>query len=207
MKIGVSLRVVNAPNYDEKRDALSHDWISLLEEIELVPILIPNKLKNVNHFLETLEIKGLILSGGDNIGDNQERDETERELIKFSIKEKIPLFGVCRGMQAINKFFGGKIRESDNKKHVGKPHTIKITNPNFIIDNDLQNVNSFHNNIIVEEELGVKLKKFAVTNGDNTIEGFFHEELPIVGVMWHPEREPNKFNKLILNNFIKQKIR
>ena len=87
MKIGVSLRVVNAPNYDEKRDALSHDWISLLEEIELVPILIPNKLKNVNHFLETLEIKGLILSGGDNIGDNQERDETERELIKFSISK------------------------------------------------------------------------------------------------------------------------
>jgi len=207
MKIGISLRIMDAPNYKEKRDALSHDWISFLEENEMIPILIPNRLKNVKQFLEKMEIDGLILSGGDNVGDNLERDKTERELIKFSIKENIPLFGVCRGMQAINNFFGGKIRESNNKKHVGNHHKIKITNPNFVINNKIQDVNSFHNNIILEEELGEKLKKFAVADDDGTVEGFYHEELPIVGVMWHPEREPNQFNQVILQNFVKQKIR
>ena len=30
--IGISLRVVTASNYDEKRDALSHDWIKFFEK-------------------------------------------------------------------------------------------------------------------------------------------------------------------------------
>ena len=32
-KIGISLRVVDALNYVEKRDALSHDWPKLFDEL------------------------------------------------------------------------------------------------------------------------------------------------------------------------------
>ena len=39
-KIGISLRVVDALNYVEKRDALSHDWPKLFDELELIPIFI-----------------------------------------------------------------------------------------------------------------------------------------------------------------------
>ena len=40
---------------------------------------------------------------------------------------------------------------------------------------------------------------------DNTIEGFYHIELPIFGVMWHPERSPNDKNELIIRKIFYEK--
>jgi gamma-glutamyl-gamma-aminobutyrate hydrolase PuuD len=60
-------------------------------------------------------------------------------------------------------------------------------------------VNSYHNNIIKQEILGNELEPFAISLDDGTIEGFFHRKFPIVGVMWHPERDPNHNNKIILS--------
>ena len=48
------------------------------------------------------------------------------------------------------------------------------------------------NNIIESKDMGKNLKPFAIYGKDNTIEGFFHNELPITGVMWHPERNPDE---------------
>ena len=92
-KIGISLRIVNAPNYKEKRDALSHDWPSFLIGIGYHPVLIPNAIPEINSFLRESELEGLILSGGDNIGDTPERDITENKIISFAISNKIPIFG------------------------------------------------------------------------------------------------------------------
>ena len=44
-KIGISLRIVEAPNYEEERDALRHDWTSLLEELGFVSVNIRLFLK------------------------------------------------------------------------------------------------------------------------------------------------------------------
>ena len=78
--IGISLRVVEDTNYNEKRDALSQDWSKFFEKVGANPLLIPNTIKNVSSFLEDMHVHGLILSGGDNIGDNQDRDETEQKI-------------------------------------------------------------------------------------------------------------------------------
>ena len=107
-KIGISLRVVDALNYVEKRDALSHDWPKLFDELELIPIFIPNILKNIQSFLDELSLNGIVLSGGDDIGENDDRDKTENFLLKYAIDKKIPVIGICRGMQLINNYFGGK---------------------------------------------------------------------------------------------------
>jgi putative glutamine amidotransferase len=200
-RIGITLRVVNAGNYSEKRDALSHDWIPVLEDMDMLPIFIPNTLSDVKSFVDDMKINGIILSGGDNIGDDPERDKTERDLIEYGIKKKIPIFGVCRGMQVINKYFEGNIIANKDGKHVGNHHKVKITiKPvsDFLKKNVLD-VNSYHNNTITDESLGKGLKPFAKSD-DDTVEGFIHEKLPITGVMWHPEREPNADNKSILKN-------
>ena len=78
-KIGISLRIVEALNYEEERDALSHDWTSLLEELGFVSVHIPNTLKNLEDFLEEMNLDGVVLSGGDNIGENKNRDKTSAE--------------------------------------------------------------------------------------------------------------------------------
>jgi len=202
VRVGISLRVTNAPNYDEKRDSLSQEWPQFLESVDAIPIYIPNTLKDVTSFLENVHVDSLILSGGDNIGDNSERDQTEQQIIEYGIKNNIPIFGVCRGMQFINSYFGGSIHKTANSIHVGVKHQIEILNSNLssMLNKKLVEVNSYHYNIISDNVLANNLKVFAVCNTDKTIEGFFHKDLPIIGVMWHPERDSNTTNHLILYN-------
>ena len=41
---------------------------------------------------------------------------------------------------------------------------------------------------------------FAQSENDSTIEGYFHEKLPVLGVMWHPERDKErKYQSKIVN--------
>tara|TARA_B110000014_G_C20088632_1_gene569694 strand:+ start:549 stop:1196 length:648 start_codon:yes stop_codon:yes gene_type:complete len=206
IKIGISLRITNAINYEEKRDSLSHDWVEFLESINIIPILIPNSISNVDDYLKNLHLDGLILSGGDNIGDDKKRDDTETKIIKFGIMNKLPIFGVCRGMQIINNFFNGTIEKTSSMNHVNNSHSIQIHNENFIrfLDNSIT-VNSFHQNLINKNNIGTDLEIFATSEIDKTIEGFYHRNYPIIGVMWHPERLKNQESQKIISKIFHEK--
>ena len=206
-RIGVSLRVEHFEKYNEKRDVISQDWMTFLKKTDAFPILIPNTLSDVRSFLQEMEINGFILSGGDNIGDDLERDQTEREIIDFAIENKIPILGVCRGMQVINNYFGGSTITINNMNHVRKNHVIELINKKIskLLHKNSLEVNSFHNNIIKKEILGKNLEVFAVTKDDKTIEGYFHKVLPIMGVMWHPERDVNFQSSLKLVSILENK--
>ena len=199
IKVGISLRVTYAEQYSEKRDALSHDWTLFFQRINVFPVLIPNTISNVREFLEKMQLDGFLLSGGDNIGDNPDRDKTEQEIIRFGLEQNLPIFGVCRGMQMLNVFFNGTIDESSNPNHVRNPHSLEINNQKFsdFLNNTIE-VNSFHNNVINKSDLGKDLVPFAMSSIDQTVEGFVHKNYPIVGVMWHPERLKNSQSKEIL---------
>ena len=207
-RIGISSRIMNIEKFDEKRDAISHDWIDFLQKLEILPIIIPNKIKDVDKYISTLNLDGIILSGGDNIGEFPERDKTEIRIIDHSTKNNIPILGVCRGMQLINEFFNGKNVKSDNLNHVGKYHNVKVKNLNFkdILGEELK-VNSFHNNLIKKEDVGQELEIFAESEEDSTIEGYFHKRYPIIGVMWHPERDQEQeYQSKIINILYNQLI-
>lgn len=205
-RIGISLRIVNSNTYPETRDALSHDWAPFLEEIGLIPILIPNNLSNLDQFLEQTKIDGLILSGGDNIGDFPVRDNTEKKVLDYGIKNKIPTIGICRGMQLINDYFGGSIKTAPNSSHLRNKHFVKIldTQLSRALETEEIEVNSFHNNIITKDLLGENLVPTSIVN-DNTIESIKHTIYDVFAVMWHPEREKNLLNKKLILELLKKK--
>ena len=51
MNIGFTSRIVFAENYNEERDALSHDWTKFSESIDITPVSIPNNLVNIEDFI------------------------------------------------------------------------------------------------------------------------------------------------------------
>ena len=80
-------------------------------------------------------------------------------------------------------------------------------NNHFSLNNNPIRVNSFHHNVINSTDLGKNLLPFAISEYDNTVEGFLHDELQIFGVMWHPERHPDaNSNNLFKKIFPKKQL-
>ena len=195
IKIGITQRVEVINSYNERRDCLDQAWSTLSEKIGILPIPIPNLLSNKEDFFATMDLSGFILTGGNDLSSipkaknsSIERDLTEQNIMTYATRRKLPILGICRGLQFINAYFGGKIIKVD--KHRGLRHQVNIINdtPLSQISAEQMEVNSFHNLGLREFELGHSLKKMAIAH-DNTIEGIFHESLPLIGIMWHPERE------------------
>jgi putative glutamine amidotransferase len=103
----------------------------------------------------------------------------------WAATNKIPVLGVCRGLQMINHFCGGSIVLLDG--HVSSRHSImqKIEHYEWPT---LHEVNSYHNYAIKVDGLAPSLMPLAFAE-DGTVEAFRHKELPWHGIMWHPERE------------------
>lgn len=206
--IAISLRIVKAQNYDETRDALSHDWPQFLENLGIIPIYIPNNLSNVKNYLSAFEIEGLILSGGDNLGTDPIRDKTETELLEYAISKNIPILGICRGLQLINQYFGGSLTENNTDLHVGTKHNLDIVDKKLekILNSSEINTNSFHRNTILDSDLSSELTPIAIHRKDNTVEAALHNTLPIIGLMWHPERGSENSDREIVNSIFKKRL-
>ena len=114
-------------------------------------------------------------------------------MIEFAIKKKIPSLGVCRGMQFFNKYFGGKIEYCSSKTHVKTRHKVQFIDKKIekMIGKKSSIVNSFHENLLRLDTLSKEFIPFGIVEHDNTVEGCYHKKYPIIGIMWHPERESN----------------
>ena len=217
LKIGLSMRVVNAAGYAERRDAISQEWMQLLESWGATPVLLPNTFSNIGTLLEMVDL--VILTGGNDVSVNpqgapvsasndpaKERDLQEYRVIDYCIARTIPLIGVCRGMQLINFHFGGGVEAVCKKRHVASKHKVRFKKSRFdSLLSGIYSVNSFHNFGITEKTLGADLEVLA-TSDDHVIEAFAHNQYPILGVMWHPERNEvfSDMDKFLVMEMINQ---
>ena len=186
LRYALTLRVTQAEGYVEPRDSISQDWIACLDIRGIEPVLIPNGLSDPVAYLDAQSPDLFILTGGDDLGATPMRDETETRLLDHALSTGLPVFGVCRGMQLINRHFGGTETPVDG--HVAIPHGISVTKPLAKLYGDDVTVNSFHALGIEPSELGDGLHSFA-TDNEGRIEAFYHPDRPIAAVMWHPERD------------------
>lgn len=187
-------------DYDDKycewRDSLDIKLIKLLKEHHIASIMLPNDLENASNIIANINFDLIILSGGGDVNeDNSEsidRTEIEKILINHAIKKNKAIIGICRGMQAILKYFNIPIQKISG--HVTTEHVLTGTNIK---------VNSYHNfGLLAEEEL----KDFDILfkADDGSIEAIKHKTSNILGIMWHPERytEFRDFDFNLINEFI-----
>jgi len=179
LRIGLTMRVVEATGYHEPRDALAQDWDAFLRAAlpEAAWLPIPNVGRGAaRRFCEQWGINRLILTGGEDPGTSPARDATEHDLLAWAQEHAIPLLGICRGMQVMTVLAGGRLRPVVG--HVRTRHRLA--------GEFAHNVNSYHGQAPAGCPPGYRALAQAE---DGEIEAIAHEQRPWEGWMWHPERE------------------
>ena len=77
--------------------------------------------KEIKRFKDFNSIRGIILSGGPS---TVTKEKFERVPIEIFSK-KIPILGICYGLQLIAKLYGGKIKSSKRKREFGRAFIFK----------------------------------------------------------------------------------
>ena len=129
---------------------------------------------------------GLLLPGGGDIGERL--DEPERKLIQSFVQSGRPILGICRGMQALNVYFGGDLYSHIPGHQQPRGDLIHGTLAVGQLARLLGRrpaVTSNHHQAL--RHLGQGLQAVQVTP-DGVIEAVAHGALPVWGVQWHPER-------------------
>jgi putative glutamine amidotransferase len=175
--VAVTQRVAVDARYGERRDALDQRWTPFLAACGLVPLLLPNDLDAALSLLAATPVRGLLLTGGNTLaaygGDAPERDRVEQEALVFARARRMPVLGVCRGMQVLLHAFGVPLAPVDG--HAGRPHGVTGG----------RTVNSFHDFAAVHDAGPLSVLARA---DDGVVEAVAHPSERIRGVMWHPER-------------------
>ena len=208
----------------------SSNYIKWIED-ENVIILDAYTIKNTDSILKLAD--GIILTGGEDInpleynnttnlkvcGDiNYKRDTLERKLFDFALENKIPLIGVCRGMQMMNVASGGTLY-GDIPTEIGTEvihrnngevyHKIALCDTStliFPIDTDTIMVNSWHHQglKIMPNHLRVIARSFDGLAEAIVMDTSIHPFM--IAVQFHPERlgKNNVIHQTIRDNFFKE---
>ena len=183
-----------------------------------LPIIIPQADSELlERYID--EIDGLVLTGGSDVapqsygeegimdqawpGDPM-RDRYEFGLLDVAVAKKKPIFGICRGIQVLNAYFGGTLyqdlefQKTGSKKHRDAVLYDRIHHKVVLVkDQPLVKVyggleeiavNSVHHQGI--KDLAPSLVAWGHAVEDGVIEALGHSDFPttpIMGVQWHPE--------------------
>jgi gamma-glutamyl-gamma-aminobutyrate hydrolase PuuD len=167
---------------DEVRDALDVRLCALLWELGFLPLPMVSAISDREEYLAALMPDAVVLSGGNDIGQAPERDQLETALLIHAAKHRLPVLGICRGMQMMNHYQGGRLRAVSGHVVVRHRVTGSLVGPGGC------DVNSYHNQGLFDADLGDDLEAMAWSE-DGVVEALRHREWPWLGIMWHPERD------------------
>ncbi len=185
--------------------AVAKDLSEGVKQAGGLPIVIPiGKPELAKDYVDMVD--KLILSGGQHVdphfyGQEKEidsddyslaRDQFELALIKEALRQKKPIFAVCRGMQLLNVALGGSLHQSIQghwqEDVSGTSHSLEIR-PNSRVSQLFQagtQINSLHRQSI--KDLAPGLVATAHDPRDGTIEAYESQgQQSILGIQWHPE--------------------
>lgn len=218
--IGIA-SIRNAPDNETQytADLKQSAYIEAIEKSGGIPLTLPSlhrfNSEIIQRQIETID--ALLIQGGLDVTPSIYNEEPKPELgftdleldnysieaIKQAAKRKIPILGICRGMQIINVCFGGTLYQDlkyaglDSDSHrqdfnaCEYKHTINVEKNSLLSklfpNNETLYVNSFHHQAVKD-----LAKNFVVEakSSDDIIEAIRlnDENQWIFGVQFHPEK-------------------
>jgi putative glutamine amidotransferase len=181
--VALSQRVDIHERRGERRDTLDQRWTALLAACGALPLALPNHAEAAVALLDRCRPAALVLTGGNDLvaygGHIPERDAAETAVVAWARARRVPVLGVCRGMELLIHVLGGTLRRIDG--HAGTRHRVRI-------GGETVEVNSFHDWAV--DRLPPDCAAWATAH-DGSVEAFRHGRENLTGLMWHPEREPS----------------
>lgn len=178
------------------------------------PVLVSTATPAAERDRKFAAMDGLLLTGGADIDPalygeplngatdvDRARDELELAAWRESERRLVPVFGICRGLQAINVFAGGRLI-GDVPGHAGTPygsgpahtHALAVDPAGLIgraVGGASLTVNTYHHQAIAADGLapGLRPNAWADSESGRLVEGFEAQDGRwIVGIQCHPER-------------------
>mgnify|MGYP001201389548 CR=1 FL=1 len=147
-----------------------------------------DKIRNLNP-------KGIILSGGPN--SVTESFTPRAPQCVFDLK--VPILGICYGMQTIAEQMGGQVMSVDQKEFGHSE--LKIINESILFKNLDKKINVWMSHGDQVQDLPDNYNLIASTK-TAPIAAMEHKNLPIYAIQFHPEVTHTENGQNILNNFI-----
>lgn len=118
------------------------------------------------------------------------------------VGKRVPVLGVCLGMQGMAYYFGGKVIRALKPMH-GKTSLISHDGKG-VFKNIPQNIEvmRYHSLVADKKHLSKDLIITAVSNDTQEIMGLRHKRYPIEGIQFHPESFATEAGKILLTNFL-----
>lgn len=124
------------------------------------------------------------------------------ELVSAAAEARVPVFGVCLGMQSIAQGFGGVIKRAGKLMH-GK--TCGVVHDGRSLFSGLPSPFTavrYHSLVADPASLSNQLAVTARSDDDNEIMALSHGALPIMGVQFHPESIATEHGARLFSNFL-----
>lgn len=196
LKIGIP-----AQDQPDNKFGVNTNYLQLIYQFGSPVIILPESYDN---FKEIYKLDALVLPGGadvdsrrytnvpmlGNYNPNIYMEHFDNKILPNLIG-KLPIFGICRGLQTLNVLFGGTLKnllwhpysnyDTDANHFVWEPDQIKPDRKNSKFK-----VNSFHHQAIAK--LANNFKQELVDFEDNVVEAISDSKNKIFAVQWHPER-------------------
>jgi anthranilate synthase/aminodeoxychorismate synthase-like glutamine amidotransferase len=121
----------------------------------------------------------------------------------YLAEERIPIFGVCLGHQAIGQVAGGVVRQAVNIMH-GKASPVEHDGMGLFegMPSPFSAIR-YHSLIVTADSLPKGFYITATSMDDHEVMGLRHETRPIEGVQFHPESVLTQQGYRIVENFVK----
>jgi anthranilate synthase len=106
--------------------------------------------------------------------------------IRNALGRKLPIFGVCLGMQAMGEYFGGRLGQLQQPSH-GRPSRVQVRGGRLMRNLPNEIVIGRYHSLYVEGEGMPEVLQVTASTEDGIAMAIEHKTLPVGGVQFHPE--------------------
>ncbi len=178
------------------------DYVRQLVAAGARPVLLPGA--TAYRMLDVVD--ALVLTGGGDVDPrlyggsatgsvdvDPTRDEAELALVRAAAAARIPLLGVCRGLQLLAVAFGGTLTGDLGSSHVLPQvgHSVSTRADSLVhsVLRDRPTVSSLHHHAVAEPGPCWRPTAWADDGVIEAAEWTGDGDWPVLGVQWHPELE------------------